>query len=136
MKAIKPLLLSLSMLALACGTAQANDAKNKSDAQAKPSTAQSGSASTGSSAAGSKAPSASAGASASGDTSARYDFGKADKNKDGQLSRQEFDDMMKVGASAGGSGSSSGQTSSSTSGAAKTPAPASGKPDEKSRTSK
>jgi hypothetical protein len=44
MKAIKPLLLSLSMLALACGSAYAaDDAKNKS-AQAKPATPQSSAA--------------------------------------------------------------------------------------------
>lgn len=85
MKAIKPLLLSFSMLALACGAAYAaDDAKNKS-AQAKPATPQSSSASTGATA------------------GAKYDFDKADKNKDGQLSRAEFDDMMKGSASAGAS---------------------------------
>jgi hypothetical protein len=93
MKAITPLLLSLSMLALASGAAYAaDDAKNKS-AQAKPTTPQSSSASTGASG------SASSGASAG----AKYDFDKADKNKDGQLSRAEFDEMMKGSASAGAS---------------------------------
>jgi hypothetical protein len=157
MKAIKPLMLSLSVIALACGSAYANDAKNKSDAQAKPSMSQSGSASTGSSATGSKSsgasgsastgstaakdksPSASAGASGAGSTSARYDFDKADKNKDGQLSRTEFNDMMKTGASAGAS--TSGSTSRSTAGAsgssaAKTQTPSSGKMDDKPKTSK
>lgn len=84
MRTLKPLLLSLSMLALASGAAYAQEAK-KSDPQAKPSMSQSGSASTGASA------------------GARYDFDKADKNKDGQLSRAEFNDMMKGGASAGAS---------------------------------
>jgi hypothetical protein len=87
MKAIKPLLLSASILTLACGAAYAGgDAKNKS---------------------------ASAGTSSS--TSARYDFDKADKNKDGKVSRAEFDEMMKASASAGSSttkapSSSSGKT--------------------------
>jgi hypothetical protein len=73
MKATKPLLVGVSILALACSAAYAaGDAKNKS---------------------------ASAGAS----TSARYDFDKADKNKDGKVSRPEFDAMMKASASSGGS---------------------------------
>jgi hypothetical protein len=99
MKAIRPLLLSLSMLALACGAAYAaDDAKNKS-AQAKPATPQTGSPSTGASG------SASSGAtgSASAGASAKYDFDKADKNKDGRLSRAEFDEMIKGSASAGAS---------------------------------
>jgi hypothetical protein len=91
MRAIKPLLLSLSMLALASGAAYAaDDAKNKS-AQAKPATPQASSPSTGAS-----------GGATSG-ASAKYDFDKADKNKDGQLSRAEFDEMMKGSASAGAS---------------------------------
>jgi len=92
MKAIRPLLLTASILALAFGTAYgAGDAKNKS---------------------------ASAGAS----TSARYDFDKADKNKDGKLSRAEFDEAMKASASAGGSTSkspSSGKTTSKPSSSSK-----------------
>jgi EF hand len=138
MKAIKPLLLSLSMFALAGGAAQAADEK-KSDTQAKPSMSQSGSASSGAtgSSGSSKSPSASGGASGSGDAAARYDFDKADKNKDGQLSRQEFNDMMKASASAGGSTSGAGQTSAGqTSGStsAKTQTPSSGKMDDKPKT--
>jgi hypothetical protein len=138
MKAIKPLLLSLSMLALACGTAQANDAKGKSDAQAKPSTSQSGSASSGASG------SASSGGTGSTAGSARPDFDKADKNKDGQLSRTEFNDMLKGSASAGGSTAAGGSTSGagqSSAGqpgpsSAKTQTPSSGKMDDKAKTSK
>ena len=85
MKAIKPLLLGASILALACGSAYAGgDAKNKS---------------------------ASSGAS----TSARYDFDKADKNHDGKVSRAEFDEMMKAGASGGASSSSKTSAGSKTS---------------------
>jgi hypothetical protein len=87
---------------------------------------QSGTAST-------KAPSASAGASTKSGASARYDFDKADKNKDGRLSREEFNDMMKGGsASAGAGASGAGSTGSS---AAKTPS-SSGKMNDKPRTSK
>jgi hypothetical protein len=101
MKAIKPLLLSLSMLALACGSAYAaDDAKSKST-QAKPAT-----------------------------PSAKYDFDKADKNHDGQLSRAEWDEMMKGSASTGSS--SSGSTSAKDT---KTPAPSSGKMGDKPATS-
>jgi hypothetical protein len=110
MKAFKPLLLSLSLLALACGSAYAaDDAKSKST-QAKPATPQSSSPST--------SGSASSGASAG----AKLDFDKADKNHDGQLSRTEFNDMMKPSASAGST--SSGSTPAKDT---KTPAPASGK---------
>jgi hypothetical protein len=72
MKTTRPLLLTASILALAFGTAYAGG-----DAKNK---------------------SASSGAS----TSARYDFDKADKNKDGKVSRAEFDEMMKASASSGG----------------------------------
>ena len=116
MRAIKPLLLSFSMLAFACGASYAtDDAKNKS-AQAKPATPQSSGASTGTSG------SASSGASAG----AKYDFDKADKNHDGQLSRAEFNDMIKSSASA-----SAGSTSAKDS---KTPAPSSGKMGDKPAT--
>jgi hypothetical protein len=102
MRAIKPLLLSFSMLAFACGAAYAADeAKNKST-QAKPATPQASSSG-----------SASSGASAS----AQYDFGKADKNKDGQLSRTEFNDMMKGSASAGASAKKDDQSQAKTPGA-------------------
>jgi hypothetical protein len=126
MKAIKPLLLSLSMLALASGAAYAaDDAKNKS-AQAKPATPSASSPSTGSSSSGSSG-SASSGASggASSGASAKYDFDKADKNHDGQLSRAEFNDMMKGSAS---TGSTSAKDT-------KTPAPSSGKMGDKPATS-
>ena len=87
MKAIKPLLLGVSILALASGAAYgAGDTKNKS---------------------------ASSGASTSAST--KYDFNKADTNHDGKVSRAEFDAMMKANASGGGTSSSktpSGKTSS------------------------
>src|SRR6185503_8138669 len=117
MKAIKPLLLSLSMLALACGSAYAaDDAKSKST-QAKPATPSAASPSTGSSSSGSSgmSGSASSGASASG----KLDFDKADKNHDGQLSRTEFNDMMKGSASAGST--SANDTKTPSSGSTKTP---------------
>ena len=77
MKAIKPLLLGVSILALASGAAYAGgDAKNKS---------------------------ASSGASTSAST--KYDFNKADTNHDGKVSRAEFDAMMKASASGGGTSS-------------------------------
>lgn len=76
MKAIKPFLLGLSILALASGAAYAGgDAKNKS---------------------------ASSGAS----TSSKYSFDKADTNHDGKVSRAEFDAMMKPSASGGSTSSS------------------------------
>ncbi|HWI98111.1 MAG TPA: EF-hand domain-containing protein [Burkholderiales bacterium] len=82
MKAIRPLLLGVSILALASGAAYAaGDTKNKS---------------------------ASSGASTSAST--KYDFNKADTNHDGKVSRSEFDAMMKANASGGGT--SSGKTSS------------------------
>jgi hypothetical protein len=78
MKAIQPVVLSVSILALASAAAYAGgDAKNKTT---------------------------SSGAS----TSARYDFDKADTNKDGRVSRAEFDAMMKGSASAGGSATKAG----------------------------
>ncbi|HEV8109458.1 MAG TPA: EF-hand domain-containing protein [Burkholderiales bacterium] len=86
MKAIKPLLLGVSILALASGAAYAGgDAKNKS---------------------------ASSGASAS----SKYDFDKADTNHDGKVSRAEFDAMMKASASGGStsSGKTSSSSKSST----------------------
>ena len=76
MKATRPLLLTASLLALAFGTAYAGG-----DAKNK---------------------SASSGAG----TSARSDFDKADKNKDGKLSRAEFDEAMKASASSGSTGKS------------------------------
>ena len=87
MKAIRPLLLGVSILALASGAAYAaGDTKNKS---------------------------ASSGASTSAST--KYDFNKADTNHDGKVSRAEFDAMMKANASGGGTSSSktsSGKTNS------------------------
>lgn len=127
MRAIKPLLLSFSMLAFACGAYASDDAKNKSSTSAKPTTSQSGSASSGTSG------SASSGASAS----AKYDFDKADKNKDGQLSRTEFNDMMKGSASAGSTSSGSTASGSTSSKDTKTPAPTSSKmPDKPGTASK
>jgi hypothetical protein len=130
MKAIKPLLLSLSMLALASGAAYAaDDAKSKST-EAKPATPSASKPSSGASG------SASSGASAS----AKYDFDKADKNHDGRISRAEWDEMMKVSASSGSTSSgstSSGSTSSGSTSAkdTKTPAPSSGKMGDKPATS-
>jgi len=87
MKAIKPLLLGVSILALASGAAYAGgDTKNKS---------------------------ASSGASTSAST--KYDFNKADTNHDGKVSRAEFDAMMKASASAGGTSSSKTSSGSKTS---------------------
>jgi hypothetical protein len=122
MRAIKPLLLSLSVTALACGAYAADDAKNKSSTSAKPATTQGGSASSGTSGSASSGTSGSASSGAS--TSAKLDFDKADKNKDGQLSRTEFNDMMKGSASAGSTSSKD----------TKTPAPTSSKMPDKSGT--
>ena len=86
MKAIKPLLLGASILALACGAAYGGgDSKNKS---------------------------ASSGASTSAST--KYNFDKADTNHDGKVSRAEFDAMMKANASGGSTSSKtpSGKTGS------------------------
>jgi hypothetical protein len=136
MSAIKPLLLSMSLLAFAAGSAYAQDTKKPSDTQAKPSTSQSGSSSAGTSG------SASGGASAKrDDKSAQYDFDKADKNKDGQLSRSEFNEMMKGSASAGGStpgggSTSAGQSSGSSAAKTQTPSSSTGKMDDKPKTSK
>ena len=84
MKATRPLLLTASVLALAFGTAYAGG-----DARNK---------------------SASSGAS----TSARYDFDKADKNKDGKVSRAEFDELMKANASSGGTSKAHSQSGGKT----------------------
>jgi hypothetical protein len=75
---LNSLLLSLSLAAFT-GAAQADDAakKARTDTQAKPAASQSGAASAGAGAA------------------TRYDFDKADTNKDGVLSREEFNAMMK-----------------------------------------
>ena len=91
MRVIKPLLIGLSLLGLACSGAYANDAKQKSDTQAKAASASSGGSS-----------------GAATGASARYDFDKADKNKDGRLSRSEFNDMIK------GSSTSSARSESKT----------------------
>jgi len=99
---LKSLMLSLSLLAFA-GAATADDAKKaRADAPAsKPAMSQSGAASagqTGTTAAkkdeqrpAAKKPAA-----------ARYDFDKADTNKDGMLSREEFNAMMKGQRAAAG----------------------------------
>jgi hypothetical protein len=84
MKATRTLLLTASTLALAFGTAYAGG-----DAKNK---------------------SASSGAS----TNARYDFDKADKNKDGKVSRAEFDEMMKANASTGSTSKAHSQSSGKT----------------------
>jgi hypothetical protein len=91
MKIVKPLLLSLSLLAFAAASAYAADATKSKDAQAKPSVSQSN-----------KAAGSASGGSTAGAT--RLDFDKADKNHDGQLSRAEFEAMLK-GDSAASSGS-------------------------------
>jgi len=98
---LKSLVLGMSLVAFACASAYANDAsKNKSDSQAKPSSSQTSSTKS---------------------SSARFDFDKADKNKDGQLSRAEFDAMTHGGssASAGASGSKDVTKPSSSTSAAK-----------------
>ena len=98
---LKSLMLSLSLLAFA-GAAHADDAKKaRADVPAKPAMSQSGAASagqTGTTAAkkdeqrpAAKKPAA-----------ARYDFDKADTNKDGMLSREEFNAMMKGQRAAAG----------------------------------
>jgi hypothetical protein len=92
MKYVTPLLISFSLLAFAAQAA--DDAKKNQSKQptassqgaAKPST--SGSASAGASGAKAK-------------SSAKMDFDKLDTNKDGQLSRAEFEAMHKSGASTG-----------------------------------
>lgn len=112
MKYVTPLLISFSLLAFAAQAA--DDAKKNQSKQptassqgaAKPST--SGSASAGASGAKAK-------------SSARMDFDKLDTNKDGQLSRTEFEAMHKSSA-----GASSGKSSSSTSSPAKPSTGASG----------
>lgn len=99
MKVVKPLLLSFSLFAFAAASAYADDAaKQKSETQAKPPMSQSEAKPSGSASGG-----ASAGAGGSTAGAARMDFDKADTNKDGQLSRAEFDAMMKGSAAAGAS---------------------------------
>jgi hypothetical protein len=94
MKFITPLVISFSLLAFAAHAA--DDAKNK-QTQSKPSMSQ-GAKSSGS---------ASAGASGSKSAGASSAFERADTNKDGRLSRAEFDAAMKKG----GSGASTGKSS-------------------------
>jgi len=108
MQVIKPLAVAFSLLAFASVSAFADDAKkNQSASQAKPSMSQSDTKS-------------SAGAT-------RLDFDKADKNKDGQLSRAEFDAMLK--------GDTTASAGASTKKDDKASAGASAKPD-RSKTSK
>ncbi len=110
MKFITPLVVSFSLLAFA---AHAADDAKKNQSQSQPSISQgaksSGTASTGSSgsAAAGSSGSASAGASGSKSSGGSADFDRADTNKDGQLSRTEFEAMHK-----GARGASSGKTSS------------------------
>jgi hypothetical protein len=115
----KAIVLGMSLIAFAGASAYANDAsKNKSDSQAKSPASQSSSAKTsGATPSGSASSGGSTGASAGG--AARLDFDKADKNKDGQLSRAEFDAMTKgdSSATAGASSSKDLTKPSSTSGA-------------------
>lgn len=101
MQVIKPLAVVFALLAFAAVSAYAEDAKkNEAGSQAKPSMSQSDSKPSGSASAGGSASTrASTGAT-------RLDFDKADKNKDGQLSRAEFDAMLRgddASASAGAS---------------------------------
>jgi hypothetical protein len=109
MQVIKPLAVVFSLLAFASVSAFAEDAKkNQTSSQAKPSMSQSDSKSSGSASAGG----ASSTRSSAGAT--RLDFDKADKNKDGQLSRAEFDAMLKGDASASaGASAKPDQTKSS-----------------------
>lgn len=109
MKYVTPLLISFSLLAFA---AQAADDAKKNQAGAKPSMSQTGDAKA--------SGSASAGASgAKAKSSAKMDFDKLDTNKDGQLSRTEFEAMHKSGASAGKT-SSPAKSSTGASGGAST----------------
>jgi hypothetical protein len=104
MKFILPLAVSFSLFAFG---AQAADEAKKSQSDSKPSMSQ-GASSSGSASSGSASTGASGGAKAQskGDASAAFD--RADTNKDGQLSKEEFAAMQKKGSSA-----SSGKTSSS-----------------------
>ena len=101
MKFITPLVVSFSLLAFASHAA--DDAKNK-QVQSKPSMSQ-GAKSSGS---------ASAGASGSKSAGATSAFERADTDKDGKLSRAEFDAAMKKGGGASTGKSSSGGASTST----------------------
>lgn len=100
MQVIKPLAVVFALLAFAVVSAYAEDAKkNEAGSQAKPSMQGDSKPSGSASAGGSASTRASTGAT-------RLDFDKADKNKDGQLSRAEFDAMLRgddASASAGAS---------------------------------
>ena len=86
LQVIKSLAVAFSLLAFASVSALADDAKkNQAGSQAKPSMSQSSSKSTG---------------------ATRLDFDKADKDRDGKLSRAEYDAMLRgddASASAGAS---------------------------------
>jgi EF-hand domain pair/EF hand len=91
----KSVLLAMSLIAFTGTSAYADDAtKNKSDSHAKSPASQSSSAKSSgissprSASSGSASSGGSTGASAG--AAAHFDFDKADKNKDGQLSRAEF----------------------------------------------
>lgn len=111
MQVIKPLAVVFSLLAFASVSAFAQDAKkNQTSSPAKPSMSQSDTKASGSASAGSS----SARAASTGAT--RLDFDKADKNKDGQLSRAEFDAMLKGDASASAGASAKPDKSKTSSG--------------------
>ena len=94
---MKSLVLAFSLIAFAA-SAYANDAKQKSSDASKPAMSQSNKPSSDKSAA----------AGASGDKS----FDQMDKNKDGQISRAEWNAARGTGAS-GGTGKSGGSTGGS-----------------------
>lgn len=102
MKFILPLAVSFSLFAFG---AQAADEAKKAQSDSKPSMSQGASKSSSS---GSASTGASGGAKAQSKGAASSAFDRADTNKDGQLSKEEFAAMQKRR-----SGASSGKTSSS-----------------------
>src|SRR2546421_2503 len=116
MRVVKPLLLSFSLLAFA--GAYADDAKDKSADQSKPSTSQSQTGGAGGAASSSGGTATSPGAAAGGTSSSSSaksgdaEFDKLDKNHDGMISREEG----KAGHASGAAGASSDKSSGGTSG--------------------
>jgi hypothetical protein len=105
MRFILPLAVSFSLFAFG---AQAADEAKKAQSDSKPAMSQGASSSSGSASSGSASTGASGGAKAQSKGAASSAFDRADTNKDGQLSKEEFAAMQKRR-----SGASSGKTSSS-----------------------